>query len=315
MKGVSSATVPSLAGLRALLGHAILLGSWILGTSVVSTSIIVAWLRGAYVTTSLLVLAATHHLVVSTRPWPAFVRAIQSLNLRAYYRRAALYLPKSLPREKTMFCYAPHGVVSCGFNVNGVWAREFEQVDIMWYVSTAFFVLPVISQVVGWKGNLNSASAKSLEKRMRTGGNVGIIPGGFEEATICARGEDRVYLRGRKGFVKFALRYGYSLCPVFTFGESECYWTFPYGVNWRLWLNRFKIPGCAFFGNPVAPLLPRRGTDLLTFVGEPVALPTIAKPSTADVDRWHAVYVDALRHLFDANKVKAGCDDRDLVVL
>ncbi|KAJ8605216.1 hypothetical protein CTAYLR_000456 [Chrysophaeum taylorii] len=302
------------SGRDAVLGHGILLGAWIFATSSLTLAIIVALWRGAYVTLSILILAATCHLVSPSKPWPAFVRVIQSLNLRAYYGRAGLYLPKTLPRKRTMFCYAPHGVVSLGYNVNGVWARELEPYDVTWFVSTTFFVLPVISHIVGWRGSMSSASGQNLEKRMRTGRNLAIIPGGFEEATICARGQERVFLKRRKGFVKYALRHGYSLCPVYTFGESEAYWTFPYLIKPRLWLNRFKIPGVAFFGHPVAPLLPRRGGELITVVGDPIVLPTIPNPTSADVDKWHATYVDALRKLFEANKSRAGYADRELVV-
>ncbi|KAJ8600759.1 hypothetical protein CTAYLR_006095 [Chrysophaeum taylorii] len=300
--------------LRAVIGHGILLGAWIVATFALSLCIPVALWHRAYVTLSVLIMAATFHFVSPSKPWPAFVRWIQSFNLREYYRRAELHLPKSLPTEKAILCYSPHGVVSLGFNVNGVWARELELYKATWYVSTFFFVLPVISQIVGWHSNLSTPSRENLEKQMRTGRNIAIIPGGFEEATICVRGEERVFLRHRKGFVKYALRYGYSLVPVYTFGESETYWTFPYVLKFRLMLNRYKIPGCAFFGNPIAPLLPRKGAELITYFGEPVALPTIPNPTSEDVDKWHATYVDALRRLFEDNKSRAGYADRELVM-
>lgn len=31
---------------------------------------------------------------------------------------------------------------------------------------------------------------------------------------------ERVYLRQRKGFIKYALQHGYTLVPGYTFGES-----------------------------------------------------------------------------------------------
>ena len=36
-------------------------------------------------------------------------------------------------------------------------------------------------------------------------------------------GRERVYVRRRKGFVKLALRYGYTIYPIYTFGESHTY--------------------------------------------------------------------------------------------
>jgi hypothetical protein len=37
---------------------------------------------------------------------------------------------------------------------------------------------------------------------MKHGINIGLIPGGFQEATIYQRGKHRLFLREKKGFVK-----------------------------------------------------------------------------------------------------------------
>lgn len=50
-----------------------------------------------------------------------------------------------------------------------------------------------------------------------------MLPGGFEEATISTSKENRVFVKERKGFIKYAIRYGYKVFPVFTFGENKMY--------------------------------------------------------------------------------------------
>lgn len=52
------------------------------------------------------------------------------------------------------------------------------------------------------------------------GENFGLIPGGFEEATLNTTKENRLYLKKRKGFMKYALKYGYKIYPSFVFGEN-----------------------------------------------------------------------------------------------
>ena len=42
----------------------------------------------------------------------------------------------------------------------------------------------------------------------------------FQEATITCKDVDRVYIKDRKGFVKYALQYGYDLVPSYTFGDA-----------------------------------------------------------------------------------------------
>lgn len=41
-----------------------------------------------------------------------------------------------------------------------------------------------------------------------------MVPGGYEEATLTTPKELRVYIKERKGFIKYALKYGYTIRPV-----------------------------------------------------------------------------------------------------
>jgi len=127
-------------------------------------------------------------------------------------------------------------------------------------------------------------------------------------------GRERVYLRRRKGIVKYALQHGYALTPVYTFGESRTYYAFP-GMLWlRLRITDLGLPACLLFGNPKMPLYPRYDAALLTYVGAPLQLPTLPEPTQTDVDRWHQAYMDALQELFDGNKSDAGVPDAQLEI-
>lgn len=71
-------------------------------------------------------------------------------------------------------------------------------------------------------------------------------------------------------------------------------------------LNKFKIPGVAFFGSWFAPLFPRWDCELHTVFGEGIQMPSIAEPSAEEVEKWHAVYVQGLVALFEKHKAEAG---------
>lgn len=49
-------------------------------------------------------------------------------------------------------------------------------------------------------------------------------------------------------------------------------------------------------------------SSLLT-VGEPLPLPRIENPSPEMVNKYHALYMDALHKLFDQHKVQHGCSN------
>ena len=58
--------------------------------------------------------------------------------------------------------------------------------------------------------------------------NIMLLPGGFEEATVTSDKEYRLYIKSRKGFIKYALQNGYKIHPVFIFNENKIYNTTDY---------------------------------------------------------------------------------------
>ena len=56
--------------------------------------------------------------------------------------------------------------------------------------------------------------AANMNRLMSKGINIGLVPGGYEEATITSEEKFRIYIKKRKGFIKMALKTGYKICPV-----------------------------------------------------------------------------------------------------
>ena len=300
--------------LGAVIVHITLPGFWLCGTPLfvilTSLSLYQRW----YVLLTMTLLVGTRQLF-PVREWPAFRRWLKELRGNVYYDRCELILGAPVAKEKTMLCYHPHGVLGVAFSFNGILSRELEAMcDIDWFVASGVFFLPLFAVVCGWLGTVKSADSKTMRKHMSTGKNCGILPGGFEEATIARTGEDRVFIKRRKGFVKFALRFGYNIQPVYSFGESDTFLVWPHLERLRLKLNLLKIPGVIFFGNTYFPPFPRSRARLVTVIGDPIPIPHISEPSKIDVDKYHALYVDALEKLFDKYKAQAGYPDRCLQV-
>ena len=133
---------------------------------------------------------------------------------------------------------------------------------------------------------------------------LALIPGGFEEATFYLRGRHRIYIKKRKGFIKYALQFGYKIMPSYVFGEELSYWQLDVGFNSiRLWLNKYGIPGTVFIGKYFT-FLPDCNMDVTIVVGKEIILPKIENPSPEDIDKYHAIYIKDLSALFERNKAK-----------
>jgi hypothetical protein len=208
--------------------------------------------------------------------------------------------------DKTIFCAHPHGVFSIGtaMLLDDLNYRKLENGKTREVVIVAAPFLrwgnPVFKCIADLMGiHIHGAGRTDFRKLLESGTSCALVPGGFSEATITCVGKERVYINERKGFIKYALRAGYSLTPVYVFGESDLYHN-PQGfMEERLHLNtyKFQIPGVLPFGYPLAPLAPRR-VPIRVVCGSALQLPIIENPTDEDIDRYHAQYVAALEALF-----------------
>lgn len=245
---------------------------------------------------------------------PSFVTAVQKMNYGQWYEtldvRGAL---DDVQKEKSLFGFHPHGILCIGFSLNGVWNKKFREavgddteflVDKVLREDNPFFKV-----ICDFHGGIRTLCKSYLHKAMGKGTNVAFVPGGFEDATVMAYGKDRTAMKKRQGFVKYALQHGYRLHPVYTFGESNSYYTYTGAMKFRLWLNTFGMPAVVIFGHPLMPLMPRRDAKIITYVGKAIQLPKIENPSKEEVQKWHTTYLEALENVFEENKKAAGLAD------
>jgi 2-acylglycerol O-acyltransferase 2 len=215
--------------------------------------------------------------------------------------------------DRQLFCYHPHGIYTLGCLKI---AAERPDVTVL---SSPFLYhfAPVFRFIVGiLKGeNFGSVGRKDLMNIMKKGRTpLMLVPGGFHEATIVCPGTERVYLKNRKGFVKYALRHGYDLVPCYTIGESDLMAN-PQGAwGFRFFMNALSLPAVLPWGFPLLPLLPRRGVEMVTTIGPPVKVPRIRNPTDEDVKEYHKRYMAALQELYDRAKVGTASESRKLEI-
>ena len=127
------------------------------------------------------------------------------------------FAPKSA--SKSLMAVVPHGILSLGF-VFLATSTELDSSNVKWLVTDALIQLPFIRDFCAWIDAWEVNKTRMTEF-MKKGENVALLPGGFQEATLYLRDRHRAYARNRKGFIKYALQYGYAVIPVYVFGEER----------------------------------------------------------------------------------------------
>jgi len=204
-------------------------------------------------------------------------------------------------KNPIMAAYHPHGIFSWGFFLHG--GLHDDIAPLTGIIAQALCLQPFFRFVFMrcWSV-IGSASKGAFVARMKKRESFALLPGGFHEASVMEYGKDCVYLKKRSGFVKYALQYGYRVVPVYTFGETETYWSPAGGVSWRHMLNDYDIPSVFPVGKWWCWLLPREDCEIHTVMGKPIQLPKIDQPSREEVDHWHAIYMNELQAVFNRNK-------------
>ena len=231
----------------------------------------------------------------------------------------------------TLFCVHPHGIFCQSWAV--LFGNPFT-VETVFLFSNTLFASPffrLLSRIVARPSGISLHDASqhmysaqitksmtfhiasgcdkvTMQNNMRLQRNCGLIPGGFHDASIHCLDVDRVCLKNRKGFVKYAIQYQYSLTPVFGFGEKDTFYNVQGAWSLRLWLNDFGIPGILPFGRWICPILPRNDR-LHVVVGEPLKPPKLPKDGKVTremVDEHHAIYIAKLKAMYKKYSIVYG---------
>eukprot|EP01084_Bolivina_argentea_P094103 169175_1 len=176
---------------------------------------------------------------------------------------------------------------------------------------------------VKWTGCIESATGANVKQMMGNQRSLGLLPGGFYEVALFQYGKDFAYIKSKKGFIKYALRYGYQVIPAYSFGECKTYQNLLsyLATKYRLvdtivrWLSKHNLPAVFFVGGYpwINPLLPySKGVGIHTIHGKAIKIPKIENPTQDDIDKYHEVYCKELKALFDRNKFRFGMNDAEL---
>jgi 2-acylglycerol O-acyltransferase 2 len=219
-----------------------------------------------------------------------------------------------------MMAMHPHGIIGVSAwsaflnDHEGSYASIQPDMDVRFVTLASNFKIPFFRELLLWVGLLD-ASADTIRFNLNKGRSIIVMVGGAEESLHARPGVSELVLSRRKGFVKIALQMGTPLVPVYGFGENELFYQVsnPEGSILRRVQEYIKgITGVAlpaFHGRGIFlydyGFLPRR-IPLVTVIGEPIPLPKIEKPTDEDIEKYHTIYIENLKRLYNEYK---GSDD------
>jgi len=256
---------------------------------------------------------------------------------QAWYRNSSIwrhfadYFPlvlvktADLPPDRNYIigCH-PHGVFSIGafttMCTNGTaFEEKFPGLRSTLLTLAGQFLFPVRREIGILLGGTESSGSclKWLLEHPGRGRAIGIVIGGAEEALDAHPGRHRINLLHRRGFLRYALKYGADLVPMYSFGENECYsQTIDNTLGTRLRQvqtaikRRFGfcpplIQGCGIFQTSFG-LLPRTRA-IHSVMGSPIRVEaTLFEPLPEQIEDLHSKYCSALHALFEKHKADYG---------
>jgi len=258
---------------------------------------------GSILTRTILVLLLIYQFCFAKKN-ESYRRFLAYMKPWEYFKSYNVYTEVDLTPNNSIFSFHPHGVLGYGAAMSG--ALNNILYDAYFCGSRAMVRMPISGIIARWMG-VQGVDQKNFKDLLKKGKNILFVPGGFEEATLTQFAKERIFIKERKGFIKYSLQYGYKIHPCYSFNENKIYYTFPYLEKLRLLLNKLKIPGVLFYSKYL--FFPDSNIDLFVVVGKPIQFPQISEPTQEQIDFYHKMYVDSVCELYNRYKKQLGCAD------
>jgi hypothetical protein len=238
-----------------------------------------------------------------------------------YYILVYRYMPLAESKatgKRYIFGYHPHGIIGMGafgsiVSEGAKWSQMFPGIPVRLLTLSNNFVVPFYREYLLSLG-LASVSKFSCKNLLRSNQPICIVIGGAQESLYARPGVMDLVLLKRYGFVKLALETGNtSLVPIVAFGENDIYQQATNDHDSLVFrfqqlikkLLGFTVPffhARGVFNYDVGLIPYRRPINVV--VGREIPIPHIESPSKEEIRKYHNLYVDELRRVFEENKAK-----------
>jgi len=160
---------------------------------------------------------------------------------------------------------------------------------------------------------------KTFRDRLSRNKSVAFIPGGVQEVTLIdinKPDEIVLYLNKRKGFIKLAIETGTPIVPTFCFGLAGTYdyWV-PKGKFIDMLSRTIGFVPILFFGRYGIPLGIPKPRKIHLVYGKEIVVPQEDIPSNESIEKYHKLFIDELKSLFERHKEANGYGKKTLKIV
>mmetsp|Transcript_4755 Transcript_4755/g.9086 ORF Transcript_4755/g.9086 Transcript_4755/m.9086 type:complete len:337 (-) Transcript_4755:315-1325(-) len=224
--------------------------------------------------------------------------------------------------KTVIFAVEPHDILPYGvFVFNSVFGflpgRVGQTARVL--MTGAIFQLPIIKHVYTWVGGL-PVDKKTFRSRLANNECVAFVPGGVQEVTLIdpkKKEELLLYLRNRKGFIKLALERGTPISPTFIFHLDKSYgFVTPRGKFMNNVARKIGFLPVLFWGRFGIPFGIPNPQKITVVMGEPFDVPCEGENiSEESVDKYHEIFLQKMKELFERYKHEEGYGNRELKIM
>lgn len=256
------------------------------------------------------------------KPWNKIVNWTVFRHMIAYFPCTIVRVGAELdPSQKYIFALHSHGVFAfcramlC-FCKDLMFDKLFPGFEhkMRTLTASAPLYIPLIREVFLWSGCID-ASRPVAEKNLIKGHSLFVFPGGEKEQIETQRGQDYIYIKHRKGFVRLALEQGAHLVPCFCFGDSDTFACSSIFLSLRHFIvDKLRVALPIFIGRWFT-MIPFR-VPLTFVIGEPIIVKPVERHEITQeqVNQLHHEYITRLVALYNEHKAQHGYADRELII-
>eukprot|EP00467_Chlorarachnion_reptans_P016485 CAMPEP_0114522530 /NCGR_PEP_ID=MMETSP0109-20121206/20787_1 /TAXON_ID=29199 /ORGANISM="Chlorarachnion reptans, Strain CCCM449" /LENGTH=375 /DNA_ID=CAMNT_0001703745 /DNA_START=42 /DNA_END=1169 /DNA_ORIENTATION=- len=165
-------------------------------------------------------------------------------------------------------------------------------------------------------GGLVDVGKKSITSTLDSGVCVGIVPDGIAGMFKTEKDAEVVYLKGRMGLAKYALRTGKPVVPAYSIGNTEVFdpWFDSFGIMEKM-SRKLKASILIFWGRWYLPIPRRRNVTLLC--GTPIIVDKVPEDEIKDeqVAKVHQRLLDSIQGIFNRHKDALGDGNKKMVFI